>query len=460
MTTESPETSESVAQPTQRESRRLIAIVFVAIVLRVVLILVRGADLRTDPDAYVAHAQALLDTGSFCVPGTEQPTAFRPPVYAVVLAAFGYFGFKFSTAAALVNLFSTAVVIIATWWTARVVGLRNMWPTVCASAVALDPMLLRYTVLPMTELLCAAFLSVAILQTLKLWYDQQADRTGLQSAIGAGLCFGLGGLCRPIIFLVCAVVTVVMAVQFVIQRYRGQGDMQNPLVRKPNGLFVVPAMVAGLVLLPWIIRNAVQFNEFVPATTHGGYTLLLANNPVFYDEVVMASGHPTWQAASLDNWQQQLQRDQAADGIDRDSEVAVDKWNYARASRNISENPSLFFRSMLFRWQRFWAVQPTISTGGTIVSWMTALWYSVAWLGLLCVTWLWLIRRQTRVHLMFWTLLSFFVVHSFYWTNARMRAPLTAVIYVLAGIGWHFLWQEIKNRTDRLVKIDPDSTNS
>ena len=452
------EVDNSASQPTQKESRQLIAIVFVAIALRILLILLRGADLNSDPDAYVAHAKTLLETGSFCVPGTDRPTAFRPPVYAIALATLGFVGLKFSTAAALINLASTAVTIIATWWIARVVGLRKTWPAFCASAVALDPMLLRYSLLPMTEILCAAFLSVAILQTLKLWYDQTADQAGVKSAIGAGLCFGLGGLCRPIIFLVCAVVTAAMAVQFVIQRYQSKTTRTGR--HSANGLFILPAIVAGLVLMPWVIRNAIVFKQFVPATTHGGYTLLLANNPVFYNEVVMAAEDSTWQAASLDAWQVQLQQDQTADGIDRADEVAVDHWNYARASRNITDNSQLFFQSVLLRWQRFWAIQPAIKTGGHIASGITAIWYSLIWLGLVAGCYRWLIHRQARVHLMFWTLLSFVAVHSFYWTNARMRAPLSALIFVLAGIGWQFISQTVANKTAGFRNSQPDSTDT
>lgn len=445
-------------QPTQRESRQLIGIVFVAIMLRIVVLLFQGADLNTDPDAYVAHARTLLDTGSVCVPGTDRPTAFRPPVYAIVLAAFGFFGMKFSTAAAVVNLSSTVVVVIATWWLARIVGLRQLWPTICASAVALDPMLLRYSVLPMTELLSAALLSVAILQTLKLRYNQQTPQASLKSAIAAGLCFGFGGLCRPIIFLVCAVITCVMAAQYIIHRYHHRN--RTPKSSSVSGLFVLPAIIAGLILIPWVVRNAVQFNHFVPATTHGGYTLLLGNNPVFYNEVVMAPGGSTWQATSLETWQLQLQHEQTVDGIDRADEVAVDKWNYAIASRNISESPELFYKSVLLRWKRFWALKPSIQTSGRLLGWATALWYGLAWLGLLACTYVWLVHRQARVQLLFWTLLSFLVVHAFYWTNARMRAPLSAVIFVLAGIGWQFLSQTIANKINVPNRPKSVSTNT
>ena len=65
-----------------------------------------------------------------------------------------------------------------------------------------------------------------------------------------------------------------------------------------------------------------------------------------------------------------------------------------------------------------------------------AVWYGVLWLGLggsLC--------RPTsgasgHVQLLWLAILSFLLLHTFYWTNARMRAPLTGVIVVLSAVGW------------------------
>jgi len=42
----------------------------------------------------------------------------------------------------------------------------------------------------------------------------------------------------------------------------------------------------GLVLSPSMIRNLALFGEPVWTTTHGGYTLALANNPVYYRNVL------------------------------------------------------------------------------------------------------------------------------------------------------------------------------
>ena len=50
------------------------------------------------------------------------------------------------------------------------------------------------------------------------------------------------------------------------------------------------ALTIVLVLSPWMIRNLLVFGEPVWTTTHGGYTLALANNPVYYRESERAAG--------------------------------------------------------------------------------------------------------------------------------------------------------------------------
>ena len=40
------------------------------------------------------------------------------------------------------------------------------------------------------------------------------------------------------------------------------------------------------VLLPWAVRNALVLAEPIITTTHGGYTLALANNEVYYRDIL------------------------------------------------------------------------------------------------------------------------------------------------------------------------------
>ena len=93
------------------------------------------------------------------------------------------------------------------------------------------------------------------------------------------------------------------------QQFRSGGPLRPIAVR-----IVCCSVAAGFVLTPWVIRNAVKFGAFIPATTHGGYTLLLGNNRVFFEEVVNGpSGR--WHGESLEQWQQEMKTRAVADGV-------------------------------------------------------------------------------------------------------------------------------------------------
>ncbi len=468
-----------------QESRWLIALVLAGTALRILIVVFRAGELNSDPDAYVAHAATWRQTGGYNVPGTDTPTAFRPPFYPALLVALQLTGMKVRVAIGLINVVAGALMIIATWWLARMIGLRGRWPGVAAAVVALDPLLLRYTVLPMTEVLAAALVSFAVLQVLKarLFVTLPVGEDGRlnspsKSAIVAGVCFGLGGLCRPVILVTCAVLTLVQAAMLCWQALRRDRSLEQSLEKRRlaalmGRVVVLPALVAGLILLPWIIRNAVQFNAFVPATSHGGYTLLLGNNDEFYDEVVLAEGNPAWSGESLNRWQQQLQaqlsRDETLIG-----ELAVYRWMYDRAIGTIQDRPGDFVRACVLRWRRFWALSPAVDaeseTSGRLVFPVTV-WYAILWTGLAGSGLLGVqhcqilkcfrraggvrnegndsspqvIRDVTNLQLLWLAVLSVLILHTFYWTNARMRAPVMGLLCVLAAIGWQY-WYSVFRR--------------
>jgi hypothetical protein len=55
-------------------------------------------------------------------------------------------------------------------------------------------------------------------------------------------------------------------------------------------------------LLPWAARNTVVLGTPVWTTTHGGYTLALANNEVYYAEVVNGPPGEVWSGPNQRKW--------------------------------------------------------------------------------------------------------------------------------------------------------------
>ena len=193
--------------------------------------------LRDDPDAYRRIAENLLADGTFSMdepderpepsssvrtPNPEKapwktPTAYRPPLYPVVLsnlAAGDGMQISLAKVAGLQLLLGVGTVWL-TWATARRLQIGNcklqianvgdggpapaagwshptIMPLVAGVIVACDPILLNQSALVMTETL-AAFLAI-----LALWCLARFD--GQRSWFNAGLAggaMGLAVLCRP-----------------------------------------------------------------------------------------------------------------------------------------------------------------------------------------------------------------------------------------------------------------------
>ena len=101
-------------RPCPNESRWLIGVVAGAAILRLLLFVFQRSELHTDPDAYVALAKTIRTTGGFHSPGTELPTAFRPPLYPVLLALLTAIGCSMSFAVGMISVCAGAVVTAAT----------------------------------------------------------------------------------------------------------------------------------------------------------------------------------------------------------------------------------------------------------------------------------------------------------------------------------------------------------
>ena len=107
---------------------------------------------------------------------------------------------------------------------------------------------------------------------------------------------------------------------------------------------------------------------------------------------------------------------------------------------DIGAAPDAFRQACLLRWKRFWAVCPRV--GGQFaygwVIWCVGGWYLMQWIGLAAS--LWRARTNLNMLILWLAIVSFLLLHTFYWTNTRMRAPLTGVIVVLAAWGWEHLF--------------------
>lgn len=405
--------------------------------LIVITLLVRGGVLLfapgalvADPDGYRGLAEHLLERGSLGHAGV--PTAYRPPLYPLLLTVAVAMGDSSRAAIGLLHLVLGVATVSIVWHLGRRLGLGD-YALLAALLVACDPILLGQSTLVMSETL-ATFLAVVSLFAL----TAAAERPSAVRVIAAGACLGLAALCRPT-FLVWAAAAGVVLPALADSR--------------PARLRVLASFAAGLaaVLAPWAVRNQVQFGRPILATTHGGYTLLLGNNPSFYDYVGRGAWGSVWNAhVFIEDWAERLRRREPAD------ELESDRMAYAEAWQNIRSRPAAFCRACLVRVGRFWAPLPHQATGavarGQAVRYAVGFWYIVE-LALAAVGAAAIFRgfagRRSGHTVWIWGLLlvlSFTAVHTVYWTNMRMRAPLMPVVALAAAVGTAFILARVVGR--------------
>ncbi|HEV3137027.1 MAG TPA: glycosyltransferase family 39 protein [Pirellulales bacterium] len=400
---------------------------WILLVLLCAVLIVRGRvmlsfsdSLNNDPDGYREVAWSIYNNGEFAVyDGSWHITAYRPPLYPLLLAVVNF----------LPGVGWLHVVLgTGTVWAVFRLGLLWDLPPagalLAAALVTFDPILLNQSVQVMTETL-AAFLAAVALAAI----TRGARDSSIRWSILAGSLFGLCVLCRPtfLAWLIGAVVVI----PFCFGSSR----------RRALAVAFVFALAAALVLSPWARRNQFVFGCPIITTAHGGFTLLLANNPQFYEYLRSGAWGSVWDANQfIRSWK--TEADQIPDGttgVGGQRELAIDALAYQLAFRNIRDEPLMFAYACLVRVGRLWGVMPhqidpEESTARRLLRYLVAAWYGVELL--LAAGGAWLLGRKLLQAPWIWgalLLLSFTAVHTFYWTDLRMRAPLESVVALLAA---------------------------
>ena len=147
--------------------------------------------------------------------------------------------------------------------------------------------------------------------------------------------------------------------------------LRSPGSLRDDGLTLI------LVLSPWAIRNALIFGEPVWTTTHGGYTLALANNEVYYRDVLNGPPGSVWMGHDQWLWWDSVNRETS--GM---SEPQADRFLKNRVIELAFAQPYAFLRAGLQRLGRFWSLAPALSPSTLLVRWATAAWTLPLWIAL------------------------------------------------------------------------------
>jgi 4-amino-4-deoxy-L-arabinose transferase-like glycosyltransferase len=412
---------------------------WLTILLLTASLAVRGAYLALGPtdfpdvDAYGYLARQCVEHGEYARAG--RPTAFRPPLYPLVLAVVACLqsaggGSPLDPVGiALLHL----AVGLGTVYLTLLLGRRlrlGGFAYLAAGLVAVDPLLVYHSGLVMTETLFT-LLVVALLMGLVASVGDRQDVNsarptgrGVVRPLIAGVLFGLAALCRPTIWAYLPLVVIAWVVH---GRARSQGNWKAVLV--PIGCILV---AMGLTVAPWALRNWRVLGYPVVTTTHGGETFWRANNRWFYDACIR-DGAAAWQDTA--GWEQRRAGVTAGLG-----EFEADQACYREAWATMRGRPADFVRAVLYRWRALWRPWPSAAVYGRSAALAIGIFYSLQFLCALIgfcrrATWRWT-----------WVLLSLLLVsvtavHAFYWTDLRMRAPLMPAIALLAAAGCRAIMQ-------------------
>jgi len=426
------------------------AVLLFAFAVRAGVLLLTPDALTRDTDDYRRLAENLVEYGTFGHNNT--PTAFRPPLYPLLLTGCVASGDHGRMAIGLLHvLLGVATVamvfLLGRWW-----GLGTGGATTAAVLTACDPILLAQSTQIMTETL-AVFLVTAGLVMIT-WTLATAEgscrenvsagdigKTDLPSAVqrwncllivtAAGAVLSLGALCRPTLLFWALAVGLALLI-----KTRNSRELTAPGKRLTQAyLPVVFVLGMILVLCPWMIRNQFQFGRPVAATTHGGYTLLLANNPEFYEWLRTGDWGDVWRA---DHFNAEWDRRKPS------GEIEANRLAYREAWQNICREPGMFCYACLVRLGRFWSPLPhQVSADETTMRrffrYAVAAWYALEFL--LAGMGAWRIFQCRRIPNGFsqpWLyalllVVSLTAIHSLFWTDMRMRAVVMPVVAMMTA---------------------------
>ena len=372
----------------------LVLAVLASLVIRCA-VMAAGSGAFEDPDNYLPLARTIAAGQGLMLNG--RPTAYRPPLYPILLAPLTMMtGERVIAAVAVFHLALGAITVGMTALAARGWGLSRWRIIAAAWIVALDPVLVWQTRFIMTETLTACLSATALAaMTLPRWPGPM-----LGSAV-----LGLASLSRPSMLPGAVLVAIAGLVV-------PPGSWRDRLTRSSMLMFTLM-----LVLSPWAIRNARIYGEPIWTTTHGGYTLALANNEIYYRDVLNGPPGSVWVGHEQWLWWDSVNRDTT--GM---SEPQADRFLRNRVIALARAQPREFVRASLDRLGRFWSLAPAISVYSSRVRWATAAWTLPLWiaagLGLSRRSlWRW---PQIAAPL---AIAGLCVMHTVFWTDLRSAPP-------------------------------------
>ena len=283
----------------------LLAIVAIGVGIRLSYVhaVVEGEPLGADSTWYYLQAGSIRDGHGFVDPasllqdGKEVATAAHPPGYPALLAVEFAFGARSITRFEQLGVLTGAGVIALT----ALLGLAIAGPEVAliaAAIVALDPMLIAADGSLMSESLYVLLVLVALLLAVRA---MRSRAWGWWLALG--LALGAAILTRQDATVLAVVLVGPLA-------WMAAGSWKDRLLK-----LVVAMAGTAIVVMPWVVRNAVQMNDMTITTSSQATALAGANcDATYYGPLIGLWSYPCTHedrraTESETEWSNQLRHD-------------------------------------------------------------------------------------------------------------------------------------------------------
>lgn len=358
----------------------------------------------SDADQYVLLARSIADGHGFSLqfPQVElHPTAFRPPLFPLLLSPFAFVGgdalWPLRLATVLIGAANAPVSFV-------LVSKFGSRPTalIAALAVALYPPLLANDSVVLSEGLGLLLFQLALIAAIS------------NRPLFLGLTLGMVVLTRPNAYLLIAVVLAYLGLKFGWKR-------------------CLPALVVLLVVItPWAIRNKVETGVF-RLTTSEGFNLAAVYSP---------------QAQEIDRFVDPVFHESFDDPKYRLSQFDEGDWNSLLSETGIEglkSNPAYVVENGIRNAIAYFELDPARNVWAETVDGRNLrfrnaslpLFYVVTVIGLYG---LWLNRRNNEVQLLAACGAQFVVLSMLFISVPRLRSPVDLILCIGVGLALeHFL---------------------
>jgi len=385
-----------------------------------------------DQVRYMTLADSIFQGNGFTYAG--QPTALRPPLYPLLLAgAHVVFGSHYLLAMRILQFLIGLALAYVCWQLAE--KLFGIEAGVIAGAIALTlPTLVLISTELQTEQLAAFLIAVFLFSFAE---EIQGKKNG---AVAMGVTSGIATLLR----FNGAILPVIAAIGCL-------------WLRRSLKHAVVVCLVAGLLISPWIVRNAKVFHGKILFSSHGGINLL--------EGVLTPDGRAQggegerfraavgWQHTDIELNHPHRLLFPSEDQLDQQARAAaIDAWN------NLSWSSGLklialkivtfwFSKDQLLDTRSFPPAQRILRAAAVIAFWLVLALAFAGWMSLL---------SSSRLVAFGFAFYAAFVTaaHLPFVMNTRLRVPfIDPLLAVLAGGGFCFLIGEYQKR--KKIRVDP-----